>query len=151
MNRAIIASSIDIEAPPAAVWTVVSDLRRMGEWSPQCRRMFILGGRVRKGTRTLNINRDGKMIWPTNAKVIEFEPQRLLSFRIVENGTVWSYELEPTDTGTRLTESRKAPNGVRAMSNALTVKAYGSTEKFEQRLERGIEKTLARIKVETEA
>ena len=150
MNRTLIESSIDIDAPPAAVWAVVSDLKRMGEWSPQCRKMYVFGGDIKKGTRTLNINRSGKMHWPTNAKVTEFEAHKQIAFRIVENGTVWGYELEPTATGTRLTESRKAPNGVTSISNALTGRFFGSTEKFEDLLERGIRKTLARIKSEVE-
>ena len=39
----------------------VSDLRRMGEWSPQCRKMFIRGNPVGVGTRTININRRGAL------------------------------------------------------------------------------------------
>jgi uncharacterized protein YndB with AHSA1/START domain len=151
MNRQVIESSIEIDASPAKVWDVVSDLKRMGEWSPQCRKMFIVGRTIKMGTRTININRAGKLHWPTNAKVVDFEPGKKIAFRIVENRTVWSYELEPTATGTKLTESRKAPNGVAAMSNAASSRAFGSTAKFEDSLERGIKKTLVRIKSEVEA
>lgn len=151
MNRKEISASIDIDAPPNEVWGVVSDLKRMGEWSPQCRKMFILGREVKKGTRTVNINRAGKVHWPTNAKVTEFEPNKIIAFRIFENRTIWSYELEPTATGTKLTESRKAPNGVSGPSNFATKRAMGGIENFEAALERGINKTLARIKSEVEA
>lgn len=151
MNREEISASINIDAPPNEVWGVVSDLKRMGEWSPQCRKMIILGREVKKGTRTLNINRAGKLHWPTNAKVTEFEPNKKLAFRIIENRTIWSYELEPTAAGTKLTESRKAPNGVSAPSNFATERAMGGIENFEAALERGIKKTLARIKSEVEA
>lgn len=151
MNRQVIESSIEIDAPPAAVWDVVSDLKRMGEWSPQCKKMVVFGSSVMKGTRTFNINHSGKMHWPTNAKVVDFEPGKKIAFRIVENRTVWSYELEPTATGTRLTESRKAPGGVSGLSNFLTQRAMGSVDKFEDSLERGIKKTLVRIKSEVEA
>ncbi|MBK5217878.1 MAG: SRPBCC family protein [Propionibacteriales bacterium] len=150
MNRELIQSSIEIEAAPAKVWEVVSDLKRMGEWSPQCRKMYVLGGRVKKGTRTLNINHQGKLFWPTNAKVIEFEPEKKLAFRIAENRTVWSYELEPTATGTRITESRKAPHGVSRVSNFLAERGMGGIDRFEVALEKGIDKTLTRIKSEVE-
>lgn len=150
MNRELIQSSIEIEATPAKVWAVISDLKRMGEWSPQCRKMYVLGGDVKKGTRTLNINRAGKVHWPTNAKVIEFEPEKKIAFRIVENRTVWSYELEATATGTRVTESRKAPEGVAKVSNVLTGRVFGGIDRFEAHLEKGIDKTLARIKSEVE-
>lgn len=151
MNRAVIESSIEIDAPPNAVWDVVSDLKRMGEWSPQCRKMIILGREVKKGTRTLNINKAGKLHWPTTAKVTEFEPNKKLAFRITENRTIWSYELESTATGTKLTESRTAPNGVSGPSNFATERGMGGIEKFEDALERGIKKTLVRIKSEVEA
>lgn len=151
MNRTEISASIEIDAPPAKVWEVVSDLKRMGEWSPQCKKMFVFGGEVKKGTRTLNINAAGKVHWPTNAKVIDFEPGKKLAFRIVENRTIWAYELEETATGSKLTESRRAPNGVSSGSNALTSRFFGGTDNFEDALERGIKKTLVRIKSEVEA
>lgn len=150
-NRELITSSIDIDASPEAVWAVVSDLRRMGEWSPQCRRMFIRGGEVKAGTRTLNINRQGLLVWPTRCKVKVFEPNRQLDFKVAENGTIWSFELEPTATGTRLTESRKAPHGVSKLSNTLTQKVLGGTENFEEGLQAGIEQTLQRIKAAAES
>lgn len=151
MTRDNISASIDINASPAEVWAVVSDLKRMGEWSPQCKKMIVLGRGVKKGTRTLNINAAGKMHWPTTSKVVDFEPDSKLAFRIIENRTVWSYELEETPTGTRLTESRKAPNGISKASNFAVDKAMGGVPQFEVALERGIQKTLARIKSEVEA
>ncbi len=151
MNRTLIVASIDIDASPEDVWSVVSDLKRMGEWSPQCKKMIVLGRRVKKGTRTVNINSAGRFHWPTNAKVTEFEPNKKLSFRIVENRTIWSYELEPTASGTKLPESRCAPNGVSAGANFAIERGMGGTDKFEHSLERGIKKTLARIKSEVEA
>lgn len=150
-NRERIDGSVDIAAPPAAVWTIVSDLKRMGEWSPQCTRMRVLGGEVRLGARTFNLNRQGWLRWPTNAKVVAFEPERKLAFRVLENRTVWTYELEPIATGTRLTESRTAPTGVTSFSNAAVKIGMGGIEAFEARLERGIRQTLDRIKAEAEA
>lgn len=150
MNKHVIESSIDIDASPATVWRVVSDLKRMGEWSPQCRKMFVFGGPPKLGTRTLNINHAGKVHWPTNAKVVAFVPEEKIAFRIVENRTVWTYALEATSTGTKLTESRTAPDGVSRISNVLTSRLFGGTARFEGALEKGIHKTLARIKSEVE-
>lgn len=150
-NRSLIESSVEIDAPPSAVWAVVSDLRRMGEWSPQCTRMIIRGGEVRQGARTLNVNRQGWKVWPTRSYVKVFEPERELALKIAENGTVWTYRLEPLDGGrTRLTESRTTPNGVSTISRVLTTYVLGGTEKFEDELQQGIELTLQRIKAEVE-
>ena len=150
-NRSLIEDSVEIDASPAAVWAVVSDLRRMGEWSPQCRRMIIRGGEVKQGTRTININRQGWKVWPTRSYVKVYEPERELALKIAENGTVWSYRLEELEGGrTRLTESRTAPNGVSNLSNVLTKHVLGGTDEFEQGLQQGITETLQRIKAEVE-
>ncbi len=150
VNQALIEDSIDIDAPPAAVWAIVSDLKRMGEWSPQCTRMVVFGGEVKHGARTLNLNKQGWKRWPTNARVVHFEPRRKLAFRVVENRTVWTYELQETVTGTRLTESRRVPQGVTKLSNVLTNTILGGTPEFEASLAAGIRRTLERIKAEAE-
>ena len=151
-NRERIESSIDIDASPAQVWSVISDIRRMGEWSPQCKKMWVFGGgEVKQGTRTLNLNRQGWKRWPTNAVVQTFEPEKKLAIRIVENRSVWTYELEPTaNGGTRVTESRAIPNGVSGVSKFLTKTMLGGSEDFENELEAGIKSTLQRIKAEVE-
>lgn len=151
-NQPLIQDSIEIAATPAQVWSVVSDLRRMGEWSPQCVRMVVLGREVGQGTRTLNLNRQGWKRWPTTARVVVFEPEQTLAFRIPANRTVWTYELEPTDdgAGTLLTESRRTPAGVSRLSNALVKASLGGTDPFEASLASGIRRTLERIKVEAE-
>lgn len=150
-NQPLISGSVDIAAPPSVVWSLISDLRRMPDWSPQCRKMIVLGKDVKVGTRTFNVNRRGRLYWPTNAKVVAFDPQRRLAFRIVENRTVWTYELDPTETGTRLTEMRTAPAGVSKVSNVLTKNVLGGTDSFEVELGGGIHETLERVKAAAEA
>ena len=150
-NQPLIQHSIEIAAPPATVWGIVSDLRRMGEWSPQCVRMTVLGREVGVGTRTVNLNRHGWKRWPTAARVVVFEPEQTLAFRIPLNRTVWTYELEPSAAGTLLTESRRAPSGVSRLSNIAVGTALGGTEEFEASLSDGIRRTLERIKAAAEA
>ncbi|NRQ51195.1 SRPBCC family protein [Aeromicrobium stalagmiti] len=149
-NQQLIDGTIDIDATPATVWGIVSDLRSMGERSPQCRRMFVLGQEIGLGTRTFNLNRQGWKRWPTNAKVVAFEPERRIAFQILENRTVWTYELEPTATGTRLTESRTAPRGVSKVSNVATQRFLGGTDTFEVSLKDGIRRTLEQVKAAAE-
>lgn len=142
--------STDISAPPNEVWDVISDLKRMAEWSPQCRKMIAFG-EVREGARTLNINRQGKLFWPTSAKVVRFEPNRAIAWRITENRTVWSYELEPITGGTKLTETRDAPDGVSKVSKLLVGKVMGGIPEFEASLRKGMQQSVDRIKVEVES
>ncbi len=143
-------ASIEIAATPQDVWTIVSDLERMGEWSPQCRKMRV-SGEVREGTKTFNINRKGLLVWPTTSKVIRFEPNKAIAFRINENRSIWSYTLEPTETGTRVVERREAPTGTSQLSQFLIKTVLGGADAFETEMIAGMNATLTRIKSEAEA
>lgn len=153
VNREDISAAVDIDAPPERVWDLLTDLSRMPDWSPQCRKMWVRGSdkTVRAGATTVNLNRRGLLFWPTRAKIKECVAPSRFAFKIAENGTVWTYDLEPTATGTRLTESRRAPNGVSDLSNFLTRNVLGGTENFEDELEAGMRQTLERIKAAAES
>jgi uncharacterized protein YndB with AHSA1/START domain len=145
----LLQAQIDIDAPASKVWELISDFRRMPEWSPQCRWMRPLGP-LRQGTRTLNFNRRNRLFWPTTSTVIEVIPEKKLAFRVDANRTVWSYELEPNGTGTRVTESRHAENGVTALSNMSVHAFLGGTPYFERELLKGMNTSLANIKAAAE-
>jgi uncharacterized protein YndB with AHSA1/START domain len=149
MAAPILKAEIEIDAPVSKVWSLVSDPSRMPQWSPQCRIMKALGP-IRPGTRTLNLNRRGLLFWPTTAVITEVVPERKFAFRIPLNTTVWSYELEPTATGTRLVETRHAENGVTAVSTAVTKAALGGVDTFEKELIEGMNLSLSRIKAAAE-
>lgn len=149
MAAELLQAQIDIAAPPAKVWALISDLNRMPEWSPQCRKMKALGG-VKPGARTLNLNRRGFLFWPTTCTITDVVPESKLAFKVDANGSVWSYELEPTEGGTRVVESRRAPNGVSKVSVVLTKNVLGGIETFEQELVEGMNTSLARIKAAAE-
>lgn len=149
MVAPLLQAQIDIDAPVSTVWGLISDLRRMPQWSPQCRWMKTFGP-LRQGTRTLNINRRNRLFWPTTCTVVEVIPESKLAFRVNANRTIWSYELQPIDGGTRVIESRHAENGVTAVSN-LTVNALlGGTTNFEHELLEGMNTSLAKIKAAAE-
>ena len=143
--------SIEIAAPPAAVWELVSDLRNMSRWSPQCRKTIVRGGVMQEGAKLLNINRQGLLVWPTQAMVTEFVPEQKVAFKIRENWTIWSFTLIPTsDGGTRLVQRREAPKGVSDLSVKLTNAVLGGVDDFTTGLEQGMTQTLSRIKAEAE-
>ena len=148
----LLEDSIEIAAPPAKVWALVSDLPRMARWSPQVVKSVVKGGEVREGATFFNLNKQGLKRWPTNGKVVRFVPEKEIAFRIRENGTTWSFTLEPTATGgTRLTERRDASNGISQVSFQLTRFVLGGQEKFTAELRAGIRQTLERIKAEAES
>lgn len=145
-------ASIDIAAPPAEVWTLVSDLRNMSRWSPQCRKTFVRGGVMREGTKVVNLNRRGLLFWPTQAMVTEFVPEQRIAFRIRENWTIWSFTLSATpDGGTRVVQRREAPKGISDVSVGLTKAVLGGVEGFTTELQQGMNRTLSRIKQDAEA
>ncbi len=98
------------------------------------------------GTRTININRRGPLVWPTTSKVIRFAPNQELAFRVAENRTVWSYTLEPAGAGVKVTERREVANGTTKVSSFLVDKMMGGTTNFEAELKLGMAETLAEIK-----
>ena len=149
-NVATIEATTEIDAPVQEVWTLVSDLRNMRRWSPQNARTFLRGdGGI--GTRMININRRGLLVWPTQSEVVRFAPQKEIAFRVKENFTVWSYELEDLGGGrTRLTSRREAPHGISDLSVGLTKVAFGGVDRFTTELESGMQQTLTRIKADAE-
>jgi uncharacterized protein YndB with AHSA1/START domain len=150
MAAPLLQAQIDINAPVEKVWALIADVGRMPEWSPQCRLMKALGP-VRPGTHTINLNRRNRLFWPTTSTVTEVIPERKLAFRVNANGTIWSYELEPTPEGTRVVESRRAENGeVKAASNATINALFGGVPSFEKELVDGMNSSLARIKAAAE-
>lgn len=149
MAAQLLRAEIEIDAPVTKVWSLVSDLSRMPQWSPQCRVMKVLGP-LRPGARTINLNRRKFLVWPTTCTVTEVVPEKKVAFRVDANKTVWSYELEPTDTGTRLVETRNAENGTTAVSNMTVNAFFGGVPSFEDELVDGMNESLAKIKAAAE-
>jgi uncharacterized protein YndB with AHSA1/START domain len=149
MAEPLLRTQIDIDAPPAKVWALISDFRQMPRWSPQCRLMKALGP-LKQGTKTVNLNRRGFVYWPTTSQITELVPEQKLAFRVSQNNTIWSYELQPTDTGTRVVESRHAENVVKPFSNLMIGTLFGGVPGFERELVDGMNDSLARIKAAAE-
>jgi uncharacterized protein YndB with AHSA1/START domain len=146
MNQPLpISASVEVEAAPDTVWEVVSDVTRMSEWSPECRRIVVLGSPKRGvGTRLLGLNRRGWAVWPTTSTVTRFEPGRAVAWKTRESGATWTYELAPSAAGTTLTGRRDLPSytlGTRVMAPLI-----GGAQGHDGELADGIRTTLERIR-----
>jgi uncharacterized protein YndB with AHSA1/START domain len=105
-----VAVSKDIAAPAALVWAMVSDVTRMGEWSPETKVVEWIkdatGPAV--GAKFRGTNSNGKKTWSTDATVVDADPGKRFAFN-VDVGPVkvalWSYDFEPTDGGCTVTET----------------------------------------------
>lgn len=149
MAAPLLQAQIAINAPVPKVWALISDLRRMPQWSPQCRWMKPIGP-LRQGARTINLNRRNLLFWPTTCTVVEVVPEKKLAFRVDSNRSIWSYELEPNGEGTRVIESRHAENGVSSFSNLSVNLLLGGTTNFERELVEGMNASLENIKAAAE-
>ncbi len=100
----------EIEAPAERVWAMVAGLDRMGEWSPENDGGRWIGGATgpEVGAVFVGRNHNGWRRWLTWVTVIESDPPRRFVFRLrigPLGGCDWAYEIEPTGTGCRVTES----------------------------------------------
>jgi uncharacterized protein YndB with AHSA1/START domain len=146
-----IEASIHIDAPPARVWGIVSDQRRMNEFSPETFRQKFFGQEIGLGTRSINLNKRKGFFWPTASLITEFVPEQRLAFYVYLAGTIWSYDLEPSDGGTTVTERREVKRGRRTVLARLTASlALGGVDEHDVELIAGMKTTLARIKAEAE-
>ncbi len=117
----------EIAAPAERVWAMVADVTRMGEFSPENVGARWLGGASgpAPGARFRGTNRRGWRRWSTWCTVIDADAPRRFAFRVAAGGLAvaeWHYELEPTATGCRVTETfvdRRGPV-VRTAGRLLT-------------------------------
>ena len=144
-----VTASVSIAAPPERVWEVVSDVTRMPEWSPELRRVLVLGDRTpRVGMRLLGLNRRGWVMWPTRSVVVRLEPTSALAWRTTESAATWTYELSPDGDGTTLTGRRDLAAYSRA--TAVMGPVIGGAAGHDRELAAGIRTTLERIKATVE-
>ena len=105
-----VSVSRDIAASPDTLWSMIADVTRMGEWSPENQGGGWLGDATaaKPGARFRATNRFGKRSWKTTATVVDAEPAHRFSFR-VSAGPIkvaeWSYAFEATANGCHVTES----------------------------------------------
>jgi hypothetical protein len=146
-----IEATVEIAAPPAVVWSLVSDLRNMRRWSPQTLRSIPRRGESGLGAHYLNLNRKGLLVWPTRSTVVRFTDGVEIAWRVKDNYTIWSLRLEPTpDGGTRVVQTREAPDGISDISVNLTRVAFGGVANFTRTLQADMGRTLGRIKADAE-
>lgn len=147
----LLEETIEVSAAVDRVWTLVSDLPRLAEWSPQVVKTLLRGGRpVRLGSTMVNLNRRGLLVWPTTSRVVRFEPLTEIAFKVRENHSIWSFTLVPHDDGTRIVQRREAPQGTTALSKKAVDRFMGGQAVFQRELRQGMRQTLERIKAEAE-
>lgn len=145
-----LAESVRIDAPADVVYAMVSDLARMGEWSPECTGVTWRDGHGNGvGGRFVGHNRDGWKRWSTFGRVVRAEPGRVFAFDVgvgpVRSAT-WAYVIEPTDDSCTVTEewTDRRPAVVRAVMDL----AFGARRRTNRA---NIITTLANLRAAAEA
>jgi uncharacterized protein YndB with AHSA1/START domain len=143
----------EVDSPADRVWAMVTDVTRMGQWSPENEGATWLGGATgpTPGARFRGRNRNGKRTWKTTGTIVEAEPGRMFSFRVTALGlksSEWRYEFDPTPGGCRVTESWIDQRGaiVRAAGKLATGVEHDATS-----TRVGMEQTLRRLKSAAES
>lgn len=103
---------VDVPAPSDAVWQVVSDVTRTGEWSHECHTVEWLDGAsaAAPGARFRGGNTSFVWRWHRVNELTEVEPGRLLGWRTVPtrlfvDSTMWRIVLEQHGDGTRIVQT----------------------------------------------
>ncbi len=96
-----------IKAAPEVVWGMVSDVTRMGEWSPETTGCEWIGDTKEPvaGARFKGRNQSGWRKWSTVCKVVEAAPGKSFVFEVKAGPfdvSRWEYTFEPADGGTRV-------------------------------------------------
>lgn len=143
--------SVHVEASPEDLYDMVTDVTRMGEWSPECYRCVWTNGATGPavGARFRGYNRKGLVHWFTTPRVTAAERGREFAFRVPQSDAEWIYRFEPDGSGTKVTETRRMLRQHSALRDKAVALFLGSDRDGQTRA--GIEATLARIKTAAEA
>jgi uncharacterized protein YndB with AHSA1/START domain len=146
------SATIVIDRPAAEVFAAISDITRMGEWSPEC----VAGrwvapatgpevGAVFEGDNVAAVGPVTLKKWTTSSKVTACEPGTVFEF-VAEEYTTWRYELTEQDGATTVTESFSYPpyDGWQRF-------VYSTLMRRDRSMVKGMEKTLGRIKASLES
>ena len=145
--------STNIRASPDAVYALVSDVRRMGEWSPETYWCQWTGGAAGPavGARVRARNRRGWLRWNNTPEVIVASPGVEFSFRrrVAGNVVVWRYRMRPEGTGTVLSESYEVLTPTPAALNWVVLAMMGVRDRHADLMD-GMRVTLDRVRFAAE-
>ncbi len=139
--------SREIAASPAAVFASITDVTRMGEWSPETYAAEWKEGfdHPAVGAVFVGHNRNDGNEWTTEARIVELVENERFFFDCQVGDFVfakWGYTIEPTDAGCLVTEYSQnlIPEELRERSAGIS----GVTDR-ETHNRAGMETTLERL------
>lgn len=142
-------AAVHIRTSAQRVYDLVSDVTRMGEWSPETYRCEWRDG-VRTavvGARFKAWNRRRRMRWTNTPVVVAAEPPREFAFRRTTLGSKvdWRYRIAPTAGGCEVTESFEVVTPLPQAVNWVMGKLLGVRDRNAD-LSSGMRQTLERVR-----
>jgi len=146
------SASIEISRDPAVVFSAIADVTRIGEWSPECTAARWVGDAAGPdvGVKFEGDNRFAMLgvtlkKWTTTSEITACVPGEVFEF-VAEGYTTWRYRLEPTATGTKVTESYEyvSPSGAQNIVYEIVMRRPAA-------MVTGMQRTLERIKQSVES
>ena len=137
-----------INAAPEAVYDLVSDVTRMGDWSPETASCRWVGDATgpEVGARFRGTNRRGLRTWTTTCTVTAAERGRRFAFRVTWAGqpiSEWAYDFAAEGDGCAVVESWSDRRSAAVRVTSVPVMGIADRAAHNRR---GMEQTLAALK-----
>ena len=147
------SEAIVIARSPEDLYDLVSDITRMGRWSPVCKACWWdEGAGPEVGAWFTGRNELPDRTWETRSEVVAAERGREFAFIVNGTWTRWGYVFTPVDGGTELTESWEfLPGGIAMFEERFGADAQAQIANRLELAQKGIPATLAAIKKDAEA
>jgi Polyketide cyclase / dehydrase and lipid transport len=149
------SGSIVIKLSPEELYDMVTDLARMGEWSPVCKACWWdEGDGPNVGAKFTGRNELPERTWETRSEVLVADRGRQFAWAVVEppTGARWGYTFAAVDEGTEVTETWELPpEGSAFFENVFGDNAAREIGIRSDGAKSGIEATLSAIKSAAEA
>lgn len=114
-------TEVVVDADPGAVWDVVRDPTRVGEWSHECVAATWLGGatHAEPGARFRGRNHQGLLRWGRVCEVLSADDHELVwrtvPTTLYPDSSIWRIRVEPADGGTRLVQTFEVVRGPKVL------------------------------------
>jgi hypothetical protein len=147
------SASVVIARSPEALYDMISDVTRTGEWSPVCKACWWDGGDgPRVGAWFTGRNELPERTWETRSQVVVADRGREFAFAVGGSWVRWGYTFTPVDGGTEVTESWEfLPEGIARFHDRYGRDAQAQIADRTEAARKGIPVTLAAIKKAAES
>ena len=153
MSSLSYSESIVVARSPEDLYDMVSDVTRMGEWSPVCTACWWDDGQgARPGAWFTGRNELPERTWETRSEVVAADPGQEFAFVVGGSWVRWGFTFAPVDGGTQVTESWEfLPDGIARFHNRFGSDAPAQIADRALAARDGIPATLAALKKAAES